>query len=41
MLKKVTLVLCSVFFFSCFVPAVSLAHHDNKDPKVKEFKEAK
>ncbi|MDR0398431.1 MAG: hypothetical protein LBH33_01335 [Endomicrobium sp.] len=41
MLKKVTLVLCSVFFFSYFVPAVSIADHHDKDPKVKEFKEAK
>jgi hypothetical protein len=41
MLKKLTLVLCSVFLFSYFVPAVSLAHHHDKDPKVKEFKEAK
>ncbi|MDR1245267.1 MAG: hypothetical protein LBJ98_04775 [Endomicrobium sp.] len=41
MLKKLVLVLCSVFFFSYFVPAVSIADHHDKDPKGKEFKEAK
>jgi len=42
MLKKLTLVLCGVFFFACFAPAVSVAgHHHDKNPKVKEFKENK
>jgi hypothetical protein len=37
MLKKLTLVLCSVFFFSYFVPAVSIADHHDKDPNGKKF----
>jgi hypothetical protein len=39
MLKKLTLVLCSVLFFS--VPTVSIADHHDNDLKVKEFKEVK
>ncbi|MDR1086952.1 MAG: hypothetical protein LBL16_01720 [Endomicrobium sp.] len=42
MLKKLTLVLCGVFFFVCFTPVLSFAdeHHD-KGPKAEEFKEDK